>query len=318
LSQNSGLGRNRFRSEPASHAKESAMKARIAVLVTSFNRREKTLKALQSVYSQDLAQDVITEVYLLDDNSSDGTREAVQSRFPNVRLSCGDGLRFWNGGMRIVFEQAIKEDFDHYILLNDDVHIEPSTFRRLIEGFETLRNSGQEAPILVGSFRDAASGALTYGGVVRSSRIHPLKFRIIAPSDRLQKCDTFNGNCVLIPRSVVARVGNLSPAFQHGMADFDYGLRARAAGCCVWIVPGFVGTCSHNSALDTRNPQFTFAQRWRAYRSIKGLPPNDWHAMAQRHGGLFWPVFFVFPYVRFFIEQLKPPKTHSGSEVPGK
>ena len=55
-----------------------------------------------------------------------------------------------------------------------------------------------------------------------------------------------SGNATLISREVVRRVGNIDPAFVQLMGDFDYGLRARAAGCSVWIAPGTVGTCASN------------------------------------------------------------------------
>src|SRR5437879_10926345 len=60
-------------------------------------------------------------------------------------------------------------------------------------------------------------------------------------------CDTMNGNCVLIQRSVVPRLGNLDHHFTHSMPDLDYGLRAKRAGCSVSVAPGYVGDCVTNS-----------------------------------------------------------------------
>jgi GT2 family glycosyltransferase len=162
--------------------------------------------------------------------------------------------------------------------------------------------SGERATILVGSLRVAANGTLTYGGVVRSSRYHPLKFRHVMPADVPLPCDTFNGNCVLISRLAAARVGNLSRAFTHGIADFDYGLRAIRLGCSVWVAPGFVGTCPRNALAGTwEDAGLSLDERWRSVAHPKGLPPAEYRRYAARHGGLLWPVYWGLPYARLLL-----------------
>ena len=66
-----------------------------------------------------------------------------------------------------------------------------------------------------------------------------------------------NGNTVLVSRAVVRRVGNLDPAFAQQMGDFDYGLRARAAGCSVWTTPGTIGMCASHPRRRTDQQPLT-------------------------------------------------------------
>lgn len=40
----------------------------------------------------------------------------------------------------------------------------------------------------------------------------------------------FNGNIVMIPKSVFQKLGNFDYFFTHGKRDFDYGLRTGKAG----------------------------------------------------------------------------------------
>src|SRR5580700_8623826 len=95
----------------------------IAVLMTSFNRREVTLKSVAALFQQRKAEGVQFTVFLVNDGSTDGTDEAVHSRFPDVRVLQGDGTLFWNGGMRMAFETAARESFDAYLFLNDDTFL---------------------------------------------------------------------------------------------------------------------------------------------------------------------------------------------------
>src|SRR5580658_7643570 len=92
----------------------------IAVLMTSFNRREVTLKSLDSLFRQQKAEGIRFAVFLVDDGSTDGTGGAVKSLFPQVKVLQGNGALFWNGGMRVAFAAAVQESFDAYLFLNDD------------------------------------------------------------------------------------------------------------------------------------------------------------------------------------------------------
>ena len=71
----------------------------IAVLMTVYNRREKTLKCLRNLFNQRIPTDFSLDVYLTNDGCKDGTPEALRSEFPQVRIIEGDGSLFWNRGM---------------------------------------------------------------------------------------------------------------------------------------------------------------------------------------------------------------------------
>jgi GT2 family glycosyltransferase len=117
---------------------------------------------------------------------------------------------------------------------------------------------------------------------------------------------------VLVPKSVAQVAGNLDPAFTHYIGDLDYGLRAQQRGCTVWIAPGYVGTCSQNlrpRSLTETVSDSPWHQQWKQIGQPKGLnfseatltPLNEWRVFAQRHAGLFWPVYWLFPYIRLLL-----------------
>ena len=279
---------------------------RIAVLLTCHNRREKTLTCLAALSDQVLPSGVVLTVILADAGSTDGTSEAVRVRYPQVQLLQGTTDLFWNGGMRLAWAEALNGDFDFYLWLNDDTDLEPDAIGRLLQASDGLASAGCDNTIIVGSTRDPYTGAQTYGGVVRSSRFHPLKYRVVPPAEnKLQRCDTMNGNCVLVTREAARRTGNLRREFTHGIGDFDYGLRARASGCTIWVAPGFIGTCARDSGADRwANVGLTLRECWNQMNSPKGLPVWEYCRYVRQHGGLFWPLFWVLPYLRLIIGAL--------------
>ena len=272
----------------------------LAVLMTCFNRRASTLACLGRLGEQALPEDVRVQVYLTDDGSTDGTADAVREAFPEVHLMSGDGNLYWSGGMRLAWRAALAQGHDFYLWLNDDTLLYPDALARLLDTHAQL---GSLAPlIVVGSTQDPLTQHTTYGGVTRSSRLHPARFARVLPGHEPRPCQTMNGNCVLICRQVAERIGNLSEAFTHGMADYDYGLRAAQAGCSIWVAPGHVGTCANDHPRQSwRDPTVPRRHRWRQVTSTKGLPPREWGLFLKRHGGPLWPLYWLVPYARIWL-----------------
>ncbi len=278
---------------------------RLAVLATCHNRRQMTLEALAAVYRQRLPEDFVLTVFLVDADSTDGTREAVARAFPECRVIRTDASVFWNRGMHRAFATALDEDFDFYLWLNDDTSLYADALLRLLEAFAERSQAGERCCILVGTTVDPCTGEPTYGGVVRASRWHPFRFRRVDPSDDMQRVDTMNGNCVLIPREVARLAGNLEPTFSHTFGDFDYGLRASRLGCTVWVVPGVVGTCARNPIAGTwQDRSLPLRARLRKVLSPKGIPPREWLVFTRRHGGRLWPIYWVAPYVKLILNAM--------------
>jgi GT2 family glycosyltransferase len=267
---------------------------RVAAVMAAYNRKALTLACLGSLRAQQVPG-VTLDAFVLDDASSDGTAEAIAERFPEVTVLHGDGKLYWNGGMRRAFAAAIARDYDYYLWMNDDTQLDDGALAVLLEAERRLRERN-EAVIVAGSTRHPDTGELTYGGVIQPSRWRPLRLELVEPGDAPRPCDTMNGNATLISRAVVQRVGNIDPAFVQQMGDFDYGLRARAAGCSVWIAPGTVGTCaSHPKRQPGQQP---LGEELRRLWSTKELSPGPWAVYSRRWAGRLWPLYWLSPYLR--------------------
>ena len=64
----------------------------IHVLIPFFNRKQLTLECLESFSKQTYSDYSIT---LVDDGSTNGSSEAIQSRFPNVEIIKTKGGLWW-------------------------------------------------------------------------------------------------------------------------------------------------------------------------------------------------------------------------------
>lgn len=278
---------------------------KIAALLTCHNRCQKTFACLEALFQCKLPEGYSVDVFIVDDGSQDGTGEAVKQRFPAIHLIEGDGNLYWNGGMRVAFAAAIEQGFDYYLWLNDDTLLYPTSIETLINTAQGLRTKHGKSVIVVGSTRDANDGRFTYGGVIRPRKWKATTFTLVAPRDVPVECETMNGNCVLIPCEVAQTVGNMEPKFAHAMGDQDYGLRARYAGFAVWVMPGFAGTCSRNAVAGSFNDaSLPVTVRLRKMMQPKGLPPSSWRVFTQRHAGIFWPIFWLWPYAKVMLKGL--------------
>ena len=271
----------------------SGVAPRVTVLMTSFNRREQTLACLRTLYNSE--GPAALRCILVDDGSADGTAEAVRSAFPEVTILEGTGALYWAGGMRLAFDHAWNAPFDYLLWLNDDVMLARGALHRLIQTERRL-HPVRGACIVVGALQDPITGVTTYSGVLRRG-LRRTHFRRIAPGAEPRRAETMNGNVVLVARHVAECLGTFDPAYPHGIADYDYGLRGAAAGIETWIAPRFVGTCAWNGPDVPGN--------WRARlihtASRKRLPPSAWMVFTRRHAGPMWPLYWASPYARALL-----------------
>jgi len=280
---------------------------RIVVLMTCYNRRQKTLACLAALYRNLLPAGTKLDVVLVDDGSADGTAVAVGAAYPGVEIVSGDGSLFWNGGMRLAWTVAQTRSYDYLMWLNDDTLLDDDTIERLLATEAQLRKRLGRATIIVGSTRIPGNEIPSYGGTVRRDWFRPMHFELIQPGPEPVACDTMNGNCVLVPREISLALGNLEPRFVHAMGDIDYGLRAKACGYSVWVMPGYAGTCVNNDLLtgSFKDVTLPLPVRMRKILSPKALPLRSWLVLTRRHAGMLWPLHWAWPYCRVVVTSLK-------------
>ncbi|MDG4863443.1 glycosyltransferase family 2 protein [Streptomyces sp. T-3] len=267
--------------------------ARLAVLMTSHNRCETTLSAIEALEKQSgLPEGTAVDVYLVDAGSSDGTPDAVRRHHPDVHLMSVGPDVYWGAGMRIASRNsrsAGSPHFTHQLWLNDDVRLADDALAHLLV---TAEQVGEDA-VVVGAVRSRDGSRTTYSGRLGRS------LELVEPTGRPEPCDTYNGNVVLIPRAVRERVGDIDRRFRHGMGDYDHGFRARKAGVAAYVAPRHVGACDSNPPLTgSREPGIGVREALRRVTSVRELPTRAWWVYCLRHGWPWAPVHMVSPYVK--------------------
>lgn len=245
---------------------------RIAALLTCFNRKEKTKRCLSSLFS------ILPncDVYLVDDGSTDKTVDMVHRLFPKVNVINGNGNLFWSRGMYTAWKEAVKGKYDYYLWLNDDIELYPYFFEELLE---CNRQKGGDC-IITGLIEDFEKTTILYGGSDENKTL-------IQANGSPQKVAHMNGNVVLVPESVVDKIGIMDPKLHHDLGDVDYGLTAIENGINVYTTRKPVAAGYSNDFCRVRKWGVSLKQRLRKLNSPLGSPPSINFYFRKKHYGLF-------------------------------
>jgi len=216
------------------------------------------------------------EVFLCDDNSSDGTGQMIRTHFPQVNLTFGTGNLYWGGGMRQAWQHAKAQgSFDFYLWLNDDTVLYPNALQNLWEEFAKLPT---QLSILIGACAIPGTQKFAYGG-------HDQSIRPLPPNGTLQKITFMNGNLVLIPAEVEQILGLISSKYTHYLGDYDYSMRAQQAGFSCYTSTAYLAECGVNDLPYWADPELSFIARWRLAHSVKGLALEEYIHFKSYHWG---------------------------------
>jgi len=289
------------------------MGTKVLGLATCFNRKEKTVKSLKNLIAGNPG--IEFEFIIADDNSKDGTAEAI-SQIQGVEVMHGDGNSYYTGGMRIAIARALERinrnegnnsenshgesNPDYILLFNDDVDF----YEGAIEGLVERNNKfGNRSRIWVGPTCESDGTSLSYGGIARTSNWKP-KFKIVkAESNEGLRVNTFNANCVLIPVNIFVKTGNMDPVYHHSLGDFDYGYMTVRQGAEIYVSDEYVGMCPNNSEKGTwRDATMSRKARFKAKESIKGVPFGEfYHYILKNYNFPAAVIFSISPYIRILL-----------------
>lgn len=278
---------------------------KIAILITCFNRKDKTIKCLTSLYK---ALDLYTaemkfDVFLVDDGCTDGTSNAIKELFPTVNIICGSGQLFWSGGMRLAWKTALMKDikFDAFLLLNDDVILNEDFFSSLLVSHEFCLKKYSQSGIYVSSTKDMASSKISYGGTLITRRGIRIKSNLVKPSDTPIVCTMANANILMVTKSVVDKIGILDERYNHQFADFDYTFVASKKRIPVLVCPGFGGYCDDDHGKDWVGPGSSLKKRINFLYNPLGLSYKDQIYYLKKNFKFQFPYYFLMLWLKTFF-----------------
>lgn len=279
---------------------------KIAVLLTCFNRKEKTLNALDKLMQalNTVSKSVSLKIYLTDDGSTDGTGEAVKLNYPEATILQGNGNLYWAGGMRNSWQEAIKKDYDAYLLLNDDTFVSTNMFTQLLDTHNYSLDKYGMGGIYLGSTKDLETGLLSYGGAKLTNKFL-FKYQFVEPNGKIQNCELGNANIMMVSKDVVSKIGILSEGYVHGVADYDYTLKAVAKNIPVLICKEYCGTCTDDhSDIYLTFPKKTFQERLKLLKSPLALDFGSNLNLMKRHFPLRVPFVLISAGFKLLLPNL--------------
>lgn len=274
-------------------------KKNIAVLLTCHNRKNKTLSCLASLYEATIPPDYKVDVFLMDDGSYDGTAEVVKSFYPNINILKGDGSLFWAGGMRHAWTAAIESSaYDYFLLINDDVILKHDFLLNLLIADEYSYEISHMGGVYSGVTVDSSGGRITYGGSRVKNYLFVLRFTKLFPSNSPQVCDITNANVLLVSSDVVDKIGIFDNRFTHGIADYDYSLKAKDQKIPVLLAPGICGVCEHDHGKSWKSQKLPLRERIAYLKSPKGLAYSEYMYFVRKNFPLYLPYAFIMLWAK--------------------
>lgn len=299
---------------------------RLWVCIPVHNRRSLTERCLASLRNQSYPH---YQVVLCDDGSSDGTRDLVQSKYPEVVLLKGDGSLWWTGATNACVDYALThgDENDAVITLNNDLEVEPNYLNVLAQVACRYPDS-----IVTSACYDIRTHELRDPGHRHSwltaglRAIEPLRDHV--PSDaEVAEVTHAGGRGTLIPFRVLRRVGLFDfRRLPHYWADYDFSFRARRAGFRILVAFGAQVFSHVDETGITRARQEISLRSFYRYLTNRKTPTNlrarFWTA-AKNCPGFLLPSYLLIDFARvvggyfkFHLRQglsAKSKKTTSGT-----
>ena len=273
---------------------------KILVILTCYNRKEKTNKCISSIVNADT--DVNFEFIVVDDNSNDGTVELLNSlkNEYNITLLAGNGKLYYSGGMRKGMLYALNnaaQNYEYVMLVNDDVDFKNNFLQSMVS-----KSKEKGDAVIVGATCDD-DGNITYGAVKADGG--KIKYRVVPLIVKNITCDTFNANCVLIPYKAFLQAGPMDSHFLHTAGDYDYGLTLSRMGYPIYTSNEYVGTCYKNSEQGTwHDTSLGIIKRIKLKEAPKGAPLKQWFYYLHKNYGLGTALVHGFtPYIRILLRK---------------
>jgi N-acetylglucosaminyl-diphospho-decaprenol L-rhamnosyltransferase len=218
--------------------------ADVAIVVISTNEAHWVEPCLESVFAH--AGGAALQAIVVDNSSTDGTREMVESRFPQAQVVNSLNKGFAHGNNRGI-EQANAR---YVLLLNPDTEVIDGTFAELVElmdarprvglaGVRQVRPDGTRSPTM----RRFPSAARSFCEALYSEHwpIHPAWSgeRMLEPEgyERETECDWTSGSFMLARREALLGAGLLEERFFLQSEEPDLCLRIKRAGWQVRHMP---------------------------------------------------------------------------------
>ncbi len=218
----------------------------LSIVIVNYNVKYFLQQCLASVYAA--LEGINAEVWVVDNNSVDGSVAMVREQFPQVRLIANND----NPGFSVANNQALRQAAgDYLLLLNPDTLVERDTFSQCLDFMRSHADCGGlgvkmingEGKFLKESKRGFPSPETSFYKISGLIHLFPRHRRIAAyymghlDDDEVNEIDILPGAFLMISRPALEKVGLLDETFFMYGEDIDFSWRIKLAGYKNYYLP---------------------------------------------------------------------------------
>lgn len=260
---------------------------RAALVIVNYNTAGDLRRCMQSV--QEMLPEV--ETVVVDNGSSDGSREMVRSEFPWVRLEDNPG----NPGYASACNRGIRATTQPYVfILNSDVEFQEDGMGAVLDYLDAHPHVGALGPLVLNSDRSVQMSCRRFPSMFENlvhgflgdiwpdnpyTRSYQMKGLC---RDEPTDVDWVSGAAMLLRREAAERVGGFDETYFMYVEDVDICWRVQEAGYRVVYHPAFrlvhhIGRTSSQQSVRMlyhhhRSMFVFFRKRYRGWQGLALLP----------------------------------------------
>lgn len=211
------------------------MRPLVSIVTINYNQLELTCQLLDSLRKVTYPS---VEVIVVDNNSEEDPTPVITERYPEVRLIVSDENIGFAGGNNL----GIKASRGEYLMfLNNDTEVDPKFIEPFIELFESNPQAGAASSKIL---YYNSGNLIQYAGCTgmdpftgRNKRIGWLE-KDRGQYDTVKETDLAHGAAMMVPRSVIDKVGMMPEFFFLYYEEVDWCETIKDAGYKIFYVPG--------------------------------------------------------------------------------
>ena len=227
----------------------------VAVVIVSWNVRDYLADCLRSVYSDFAHSDISGQVWVVDNNSTDGSVEMVQNLFPQVHLIANKNNPGFGAANNQGMRHANSFQPRYFFLLNPDTVVRQGALRQMLTFMDQNQQAGMCGARLVfgdGRFQHSAFAFPRLGQLIFDlfplpnrfySRLYESRFngryprKLYNPKRGPFRIDHPLGATMLVRRDVAETTGGFDETFFMYCEELDWCWRIQKAGWHIYTVP---------------------------------------------------------------------------------
>jgi GT2 family glycosyltransferase len=210
---------------------------KVMVLILSYNGKELLQDSIISYLNNDYSN---FQVVVIDNGSTDSSKEWVESNFPKVHVLRTETNLGYSGGFNFGLEYAFNtEKVDYVLITNNDVKVDSKVISELVKvaesdsliGFTTGKVYYYDNPNILQTVGKNEDPIKWNGTHIGNKEIDEGQYDGIA--ERIFADDIF----MLVSREVYESVGGYDTTFQFQSEEFDWQARAKKHGYKIFYTP---------------------------------------------------------------------------------